>query len=321
MDQSQSQQVDIAIIGAGPAGFTAGMYAARSDLNVLLIEGTATLSQITYADHVENYPGFPEGVSGFELNDHFRTQALRFGLKTVYGDVTRLAPITQDENITWEIHTSDAIYRAKACIIATGASWRKMGIPGEEEFVGKGVSYCATCDAPFYRNKNIAVIGGGDTAVGEAIYLTRFASKVTLIHRRDKLRACGLLQKRALSNEKIDILWDTVPESITGGDRLTTLHLKNTREPARTSSLAVDGVFILIGLTPNTAFLRDTVAMDDSGYILASPAMSTSARGLFACGDCCHKDLRQVVTACSDGAVAAFTAEAYLETLKDGGAR
>ncbi len=233
----------------------------------------------------------------------------------------RLTPIAEGENYTWEIHTADASYLAKACIIATGASWKKMGIPGEAEFVGKGVSYCATCDAPFYRNKDIAVIGGGDTAVGEALYLTKFARKVTLIHRRDKLRACGLLQKRAQTNEKIEILWDTIPESITGSERLTTLQLRNVKDPAKTSALAVDGVFILIGLTPNTDFLRDVVTMDDNGYILVSPSMATYARGLFACGDCCHKELRQVVTACGDGAVAAFTAEAYLETLGEGGSR
>ena len=316
MAEAQSQYYDVIISGAGPAGLTAGMYAARADLNVLLIEGTGTLSQITYADHVENYPGFPEGISGFELNDHFKNQALRFGLKTTYGDVSKIAKASLDSLPGWEITTADSSYKALSLIIATGASWKKMGIPGEDAFVGKGVSYCATCDAPFYRNKDIIVIGGGDTAVGEAIYLTRFARKVTIVHRRNRLRACGLLQKRAFANDKIEFIWDAVPEKIIGEDRVTSVQLKKLRSSDESTIIPADGVFILIGLTPNTAFLQGSVEMDTNGYIVIDQEMATSEKGLFACGDCTHKNLRQVVTACGDGAVAAFSAQSYLEELK-----
>lgn len=323
MEQDASKFYDLIIIGAGPGGFTAGMYGARADLKTLLIEATATLSQISYADYVENYPGFPEGISGYDLNDRFRNQAKRFGLETVYGDVTAIDTATLNRPSGrrtvkiegWEVRTGDATYQAPACIIATGASWRRLGIPGEDTLVGKGVSYCATCDAPFYRGKDIAVVGGGDTAVGEAIYLTKFARKVTIVHRRDKLRAVGLLQKRAFENGKIDFIWNSVPESILGEDQVAGIRLRN-KISGEVQDVPVQGVFPLIGLNPNTHVVRGAVKLDENGYILVDENMATSAKGIFACGDCIHKSLRQVVTACGDGAVAAFAAQDYIGELK-----
>jgi thioredoxin reductase (NADPH) len=323
MDQDASNYYDLIIIGAGPAGLTAGIYAARAALKALLIEGTSTLSQISNADHVENYPGFPEGISGFELTDRLKKQAVQFGLEIVSGDVSDILITTLEkpsgrrveELDGWEIKTDGASYKALSCIIATGASWKKMGIPGENELVGKGVSYCATCDAPFYRDKDIVVVGGGDTAVGEAVYLTRFARKITIVHRRDRLRACSLLQKRAFENKKIEVIWDVVPERILGEDRVVGIQLRSTKTSAP-REIAAEGVFILIGLNPNTGFAREVVTMDEGGYILVDADMKASAPGIFACGDCIHKNLRQVVTACGDGAVAAFSAQTYLEEMK-----
>ncbi len=324
MNEASSSYHDLIIIGAGPAGLTAGIYAARAALKAVLIEGTSTLSQITYSDHVENFPGFPEGISGFDLNDSLKKQALRFGLEIIPGDVSEIAMTTlekpsgrrREKLDGWEIRTDQGTYKALTCIIATGASWKKMGIPGESELVGKGVSYCATCDAPFYKEKDIVVIGGGDTAVGEAVYLTRFARKVTIVHRRDRLRACSLLQKRALENPKIEMVWDAIPEKIIGEDRVAGVMLRSTKTNEPPRQLAAEGVFILIGLSPNTAFTQGIVNMDESGYILVDADMKASTAGIFACGDCVHKSLRQVVTACGDGAVAANSAQIYLEELK-----
>jgi len=312
---NQDTSYDLIIIGAGPAGFTAGIYASRAGLKTLLIEAAATLSQIAYADHIENYPGFPEGISGYELNDRFRNQAIRFGLETVSGDVSAILPTEIDPFKGWEIKTGSAFFKTLSCIIATGSSWRKMGIPGEENLVGKGVSYCATCDAPFYKEKDIFVIGGGDTAVGEAIYLTRFARKVTIVHRRDRLRACELLQKRAFENEKINIIWNAVPEAILGESRVSGIRLKYL-DSQKTADVPADGVFILIGLDPNTGFIHNALKTDGKGYILVDKEMRTSTQGIFACGDCIDKSLRQVVTACGDGAVAASSAQSYIEDLK-----
>jgi thioredoxin reductase (NADPH) len=306
---------DVVIVGGGPAGLTAGMYAARADLRTLAIEGGSTVSQITVTDLIENYPGIPDGIIGADLVDRLKKQAVQFGLKTASGDVTAVTKKRWGETDGWEIVAGDMRYGTLSVIIATGANWRRLGAAGEERFIGKGVSFCATCDGPFYRNREVAVVGGGDTAIQEALYLTRFAKKVTLIHRRDRLRATAILQKRAFANEKIAFAWNSVVESIEGLDLVQGIKLKDVKTGA-TRELAVNGVFIFVGLTPNTTPFRELVAADQGGYITVDANMQTSVPGIFACGDCIAKRLRQVVTACGDGATAAFSAQLYVEELK-----
>lgn len=306
---------DVVIIGGGPAGLTAGMYAARAALRVMAIAGESKMSQITVTDHIENYPGIPEGINGYDLAERFKAQAVQFGLETASGDVASVTRKRFGDKDGWEIAAGDRRYGALAVIIATGADWRRLGVPGEERFIGKGVSFCATCDGPFYKNREVAVVGGGDTAIQEAIYLTRFAKKVTVIHRRDRLRATAILQKRALANEKIAFAWNSVVDAIEGLDLVQWLRLKDVKTGA-VRELAADGVFIFVGLTPNTAAFRELIALDRGGYITVDANMQTSVPGIFACGDCIAKRLRQVVTACGDGATAAFSAQLYVEDLK-----
>jgi thioredoxin reductase (NADPH) len=306
---------DVVIIGGGPAGLTAGMYAARADLRTLAIEGGSTVSQITATDVIENYPGIPGGVNGLELVERFKTQAVGFGLETASGDVTAVMRKRFGDREGWEIVAGGQRHGALAVILATGAAWRHLGVPGEERFIGRGVSFCATCDAPLFRNREVAVVGGGDTAIQEALYLTRFVKKVTVIHRRDRLRATAILQKRALENEKIAFAWDTVVDSIDGLDLIQWVNLRNLKTGEK-SKLPVSGVFIFVGLNPNSETFRELLALDQRGGIIVDADMRTSATGIFACGDCTAKRLRQVVTACGDGATAAFSAQLYVEELK-----
>lgn len=305
---------DVVIVGGGPAGLTAGLYAARASLNVLMVEASATMSQIAVTDLVENYPGVPE-INGYELVERFRKQAVGFGLKTAYGDVTSIEKAKIGDLEGWQINTGAESYRTLAVIVATGANWRKLGALGEAEFIGKGVSFCATCDGPFFKNKEVVVVGGGDTAVQEAVYLTRFVRKLTLVHRRDRLRAGASLRNRALANPKIEFAWNSVVSEIAGDDSVKLVRIKDVKS-GKVSEVPAAGVFVFIGLTPNTDFLRDIVERDGSGYILSDGEMKTSAQGIFACGDCIRKLLRQVVTACGDGATAAFSAQQYVEALK-----
>jgi thioredoxin reductase (NADPH) len=306
---------DVIILGGGPAGFTAGIYAARAGMKTLLLSGSAGASQITYTPHVENFPGFPDGVGGYELIQKLKKQAEKFGLQIKSEDAGSIRQIDLGGAKGWEVQAREA-YRTLALINGTGTSWRKIGIPGEDEFVGRGISYCATCDAPFFRNRQVAVIGGGDTAIEEACFLTKFATKVTIIHRRDKLRATEIIQKRAFANEKVGFVWDSAPEEIAGGDDgVTSLKIRNLKTGEK-SELKVDGVFIFIGLDPNTELLKGIVEMDKDGYIRVDRDMKTSAAGIFACGDCTAKLLRQVITACGDGATAAFAAQHYVKELK-----
>jgi thioredoxin reductase (NADPH) len=273
------------------------------------------VSQITATDIIENYPGIPGGASGFELVERFKAQAVGFGLETASGDVTAVTRTKLGDREGWEIAAGEQRYWALSVIIATGAAWRHLGVPGEERFIGRGVSFCATCDAPLFRNREVAVVGGGDTAIQEALYLTRFAKKVTVIHRRDRLRATAILQKRAFANEKIVFAWNAVVEAIDGLDLIQWVRLRDVKTGEK-KELAVGGVFIFVGLTPNTAPFRDLVGVDRGGYITVDANMQTSVPGIFACGDCTAKRLRQVVTACGDGATAAFSAQLYVEELK-----
>ncbi|MBN2282989.1 MAG: thioredoxin-disulfide reductase [Deltaproteobacteria bacterium] len=313
MDKQET--FDVIIIGGGPAGLTAGLYAARANQKVLLLEGSVTVSQITITDMIENYPGLPE-VTGVELVQNFKNQALAFGLDIQTEHVSKIEGETRDELPGWKVTTDAGVHRSLSVIMATGASWRHIGVPGEEGFIGRGVSFCATCDAPFYRNRAVAVVGGGDTAVQEALFLTKFASRVTIIHRRNRLRATGILQERAFANEKIAFAWDSVVEEIMGDAAgVTGLKLRNVNDKSL-QDLQVDGVFVFIGLDPNTALVKDLVKCDDRGYIITDSDMKTSVRGIFACGDCIRKTLRQVITACGDGATAAFNAELHVDELK-----
>ncbi|MGB5219296.1 MAG: thioredoxin-disulfide reductase [Smithella sp.] len=305
---------DTIIIGGGPAGYAAGIYAARSGMKTLLIEGASTVSQITITDLIENYPGIPEGINGFDLMQLFKKQALNFGLEIVAGDVQSITKNAADP-VIWDVVLTDKSYRTLSVIVATGAQWNKLGVPGEEEFAGKGVSYCATCDGPFYRNRDVVVVGGGDTAIQEALFLTHFARKVTVLHRRDRLRATAILQKRAFAEKKIEFAWQAKLAGITGKDFVTGVKVADVQSGA-IREIAVEGVFIFVGLTPNTAFFRDVLTLDKGGYIMTDDHMKTSAAGIFAAGDCRAKQFRQVVTAAGDGANAIHSAELYVDELK-----
>jgi thioredoxin reductase (NADPH) len=307
---------DIVIIGGGPAGLTAGLYASRASLRTLLIEGASSISQITVTDIIENYPGMPEGIGGFELVERFKKQALQFGLEIASEDVIGIAKTHWGNTEGWKVTSAGRDYEALAVIVATGAYWRKLGVRGEDVFVGKGVSYCATCDGPIYKNRDVVVVGGGDAAVQEAIFLTNFARKVTIIHRRNRLRATKALEKRALANSKIEFAWNSVVEEISGGNVVEKVKIRDVKSPDMGREIPAQGVFIFIGLTPKTDMVRGIVDLDDGGYIVADRDMQTSAKGIFAGGDCIRKRLRQVVTACGDGATAAASAQHYVEELK-----
>ncbi len=305
---------DVIIIGGGPAGYTAGMYAARAALKVLLIEGAGTVSQITITDLIENYPGIPDGMNGFDLMQLFKQQALKFGLEILPKDVTAVKKIS-DDPVIWEVTAGDKVYKTLSIIAATGAMWRNLGVPGEAEFAGKGVSYCATCDGPFYRNRDVVVVGGGDTAIQEALFLTHFAKKVIVVHRRDRLRAAGLLQKRAFAEKKIEFVLNSTVAQITGAEFVTGVSVKNVNTGA-VSDIAADGAFIFVGRLPYTEIFKGLVNMDKTGFIITDEHLRTNAAGIFAAGDCRDKLFRQVVTAAGDGANAVHSAELYIEDVK-----
>ncbi|MBN1823702.1 MAG: thioredoxin-disulfide reductase [Endomicrobiales bacterium] len=307
----QENNYDIIIVGGGPAGLTAGLYASRSKMRTLLLERMGCGGQNAITDWIENYPGFPEGINGFELASKFEEQARKFGLEIKTEGVISIESTSQDISGK-AVRTENGVYAATAVVIAAGASFKNLNVPGEVELRGKGVSYCATCDAPFFKEKDVAVVGGGNSAVQEAVYITRFAKSVTLIHRRDRLRATAILQEKAKNNPKIRFKLESVVKSIQGGEQVESITTENVKTGAK-EDLNVQGVFIFIGHVPNTEFLRDTVKKDDSGYILTDENMQTSLSGVFACGDARKKLLRQVVTACGEGAAAAFAAQEYVE--------
>ena len=298
---------DSIIVGGGPAGLTAGIYCARSRMKVLLIESMKIMSQATMTDNIENYPGI-KAINGFDLVDNFKKQAVSFGLETYFDTVKN---IQKTDDVLWTVYCNSKSFKTKTIIIATGASSKKLNVPGENEFLGKGVSYCATCDGAFFKEKNIIVIGGGDTAVEEALFLTKFGKKVTLIHRRNELRATKILQERLLSNEKIDIIWDSVITNINGKNKVEKVIGKNVKTNIE-FSVFCDGVFIFVGWIPNTIFLENLLKKDDKGFIVVDKDMKTSEKGIFACGDCCSKKLKQVITASSDGAIAGYCAMEYI---------
>lgn len=301
---------DIIIIGGGPAGLTAGLYTARARLNVVLLERLAPGGQVLNTDWVENYPGFPDGISGFELVERMKTQAENFDLPIQLEEVMGLE-FSPDKKI---VITNKGRLEAKALIIATGATPRKLGIEGEDLLTGKGVSYCATCDGPFYKDQEVVVIGGGDTALEEAIFLTRFASRIHLAHRRDELRAVKLLQDRAMAQEKIEFIWDTIPLKILGENGVEGIELKNVKT-GEISRKEAQGVFIFIGTKPNADLINGMVKQDGSGFVICDERMETSVPGVFGAGDIRSKPWRQISTAVGEGATASFNAEKYLEGL------
>jgi len=303
---------DLAVIGGGPAGLSAAVYAARGGLKTVVFEKGLIGGQIVVTAEVENYPGIPETLSGFEISERFHKHAKRFGTEFKEERVKAIGT----EGLCKIIETDKEEYWAKTLVIATGAHPRKLQVPGEAKFTGKGVSYCATCDGALYRDKIVAVVGGGDSAVEEAIFLTKFAKKVYIIHRRDELRAVKMIQERALSNPKIKIIWDTVVQEIEGDEFLEKLHLYN-RKKSNYTELKVDGLFIYVGIIPNNQLIESRVELDDLGFILTDETMHTNIPGIYAAGDITHKVLRQVITAASDGATAAFSAERWIEENKE----
>jgi thioredoxin reductase (NADPH) len=301
---------EVIIIGGGPAGMTAGIYACRAKLKTLMIEKLVPGGQVLSTDWVDNYPGFPEGISGFDLVDRMRQQAERFGL-SVASDEVMGVDFSRPEKV---IQGANQTYQAKSVIIASGAMYKRLGVPGEERLTGRGVSYCATCDGPFYQGQQIAVVGGGDSAVQEAVYLTRFATKVYLIHRRDQLRATRVLQEKALTNPKIEPIWKNVVESIEGADLVEALRIKNA-DGSGARTLEVQGAFIYVGIQPNTHWLQGAVSLDSQGFIPTDQIMTTSVPGVFAAGDARQKLVRQISTAVGDGATAVLAVEEYLGSL------
>ncbi len=303
---------DLIVIGAGPAGLTAALYAGRARLSVLVLEKAAPGGQILVSDWIENYPGFVEGISGADLMTNVLEQARRFGMETRSAEV---ASLDLGDTVK-RVHLSDGALSAKSVIIATGASPRKLGVPGENTFWGQGVSTCATCDAPFYRDSLVAAVGGGDTAVQESLFLTRFAKKVYLIHRRDQLRAARILQERAFENERLEIIWDSVLTEIKGGaSGVTGVAVKNVKTGDLTD-LTVHGCFVWVGTVPNTGFVPAVIDLDAAGFITVNSRMETSVPGVYAAGDVRNTPLRQVATAVGDGAIAASEAIHYIENLK-----
>ena len=301
---------DVVIIGSGPAGLTAAIYAGRSQMSPLVITGNALGGQAATTSEVENYPGFVEGIGGMELMQRMQQQAERFGTRVQMDEVVRVN--LRVHPFTVEAHGGPI--DAKSMIVATGVSPRLLGIPGESEFKGRGVSYCATCDGFFYKDMKVAVIGGGDSAVEEAIFLTRFASRVYVVHRRDRLRAQKVVQQRAFENEKIEFVWNTTVTEVIGQKTVASIRMRNV-ETGEESTLAVDGMFSYIGTVPNTTLFEGQLELDQQGYIITDKRMRTSVLGVLAAGDVQERALRQVATAVASGAVAAVEAEKFIAEL------
>ncbi len=303
---------DLIIVGAGPAGLTACLYASRSLLKTLLLEKGPVGGQVIYTDLIENYPGFPGGISGYELIERIQKQLEDYEYQFLQEEVIDLQEVEEVK----EVHLSSGkVLKAKAVILALGAKLRKLGVPGEKEFTGRGVSYCAICDGPFFRGEVVAVIGGGNTALQEAIYLTKYVKKVYLIHRRETFRATSILQERVKKNPQIEIIVPSVIEEIKGSDKVEKIVYRNLKSNEK-RELEVAGVFIFIGHEPETGWLKGKLEMDESGFIIVDREMRTSRPGIFACGDCISKKFRQIINACGEGAVAALNAEEYIKNLE-----
>ncbi len=306
--EGEPRNVKVLIIGSGPAGLSAALYAARADLAPVVLSGMDLGGQVSQTHIIENYPGFPEGISGSGLVEAFQKQAERFGAEIVF-DMAIEADFSRRP---FRIKTHGGGFLAESVIIATGATPRKLGVPGEEEFVGRGVSYCATCDGHFFKGMDVVVVGGGDSALEEGLFLTRYAASVTLIHRRDTLRAGAILQKRAREHPKIKFVWNTVVTEIQGEDVVQAVRLKNVRT-GEESTLPTSGVFIFIGHTPNTQLFEGQLEMDGRGYLIADERMRTSIPGVYVAGEAADPVFRQVITSAGMGAAAAMQVTHYLE--------
>lgn len=304
-------EADVVVIGAGPGGLTAALYASRANLKTILLEKGAPGGELINTADVENYPGYSL-IGGPELATNMYEGAMRFGAEHVYGDVTHIEIHGNERHI----HTSDKVYVASAVVIATGAYNRKLAVEGEERLAGQGVSYCAVCDGFFFRNKNLVVVGGGDSAVEEGTYLTNFADKVTIVHRRDELRAQKILQDRAFANEKVDFIWDSVVEEVKGENAVNAVQLRNIKTNEVTD-FAADGVFVYVGIVPNSAVVADLGVTDEEGWVVTNEKMETSVPGIYAVGDVRKTVLRQIATAVGDGSIAGHMAYQYIESLKD----
>lgn len=304
-------KTDLVILGAGPAGLTAGLYASRARIPVVVIEKGLPGGQLTATETVDNYPGFSEPILGVELAQKMEAQARKFGVEIVQADATQVTTTNEGFSISVEGGNN---FVGRVLILATGASPVKLGVPGELKLAGRGVSYCAVCDGPFFRDLEVAVVGGGDSAVEEACYLTRFASKVHLIHRRDKLRAVKEIQEKAFADPKVLIHWNTVPVEIQGKREVQGLRIRSMLDGSE-DVLPVGGVFFYVGLNPNTEGFRDLIDTDERGFVVTDSRMACSMPGVFAAGDIRSKILRQISTAVGDGATAAYSAQQYLESL------
>lgn len=305
-------EYDVAIVGGGGAGLTAAIYAARARRRTVVFEEGVTGGQISTTDVVENFPGFPEGINGFDLAQLFEQQAVKFGAETKYEGVTAL---TVAPDGRFHLVTSSGDHTARAVVVTAGANYNKLGVPGEAELTGKGVSYCATCDAAFFANQDVVVVGGGDAALDEGLFVTRYARSVTIVHRRDQLRASAVLQERAFANPKISFTWDTAVEAIEGTGVVEAVMLRNLKTGATTRFPAA-AVFIFIGQTPDSHLLKGLVDLDVGGHALVDLEMQTSVPGLFVAGDVRTKAARQLISAAGDGATAAISAERYLSSLE-----
>lgn len=308
---SENKVYDVIIVGAGPAGMTAAVYTSRANMSTLLIERGVPGGQMANTEDIENYPGY-DHILGPELANKMFEHAQKFGAEYAYGDVKRI----EDGFPYKKVLTGDKAYLAKAVIVATGTQYRKLGIPGEEKLTGRGVSWCAVCDGAFFKERELVVIGGGDSAVEEAGFLTKFASKVTIIHRRDELRAQKIIQERAFNNPKIEFIWNHVPVEILGDDKVTGIRIKHT-QTGEEQEVPCDGVFIYIGMDPLTDTVKDLGVLSEDGYALTDEQMRSKVEGIFFAGDVRQKNLRQIVTATSDGSLAAVAAQAYVEELNE----
>jgi len=302
-----AESYDVVIIGAGPAGLAAALYTGRARLKTIVLEKAIPGGQILLTDWIENYPGFPDGIAPFDLIEKFRSQVLKFGAAFKTDEVKEI----RREGEFWLIQGGKAQYPTRAVIVATGAAYRRLGLPNEGRLIGRGVSYCATCDGAFFRERDIAVVGGGDTALMEAIFLTKFAKKVAVIHRRDRFRGTKIIQERLLANPKIEVYWDSVIEAIDGGENVTGIVLRNVKNETRTT-LPVEGLFVSIGMDPNTEFVKGLLQLNEWGEIVVQANMATSQPGIYAAGDVIDACPHQVASAVGSGVHAAISVDEYL---------